>query len=353
MSPATSRISSKCSLRPGGSWKPRPSCSNLEMNWEVPARSPTDLFVVEANGASPADQTVTVIAWLVRPGDEVRAGQRIAEVESDKSVLDLSSPVEGTVHSILVEEGEPVGIGTVLALIDVGRQGVVRRSPIREEPGVPRLARRAIPSRSSRIAGAAAIKDVRSGDVPGVLRNGIARFPEFGYCPIVPETDSRTRSRGDSASTAAIGLPRMNRCSRWPSRPPESALEHEGLSIEDIDLIVCSTNTPIFTVPSLACLILHALDGGRERGETAAYDLTAACTGYLYGLSAGYDFLSSRPAGRVMVVTAEAMSHITDPADYYTTTHFGDAASATILHGRESEPAPWARLEASGDRRQG
>ncbi len=79
-------------------------------------------------------------------------------------------------------------------------------------------------------------------------------------------------------------------------------------------------------------------------GETAAYDLTAACTGYLYGLSAGYDFLRSRPSGRVMVVTAEAMSHITDPTDYFTTTHFSDAASATILYGRESGAGRWARL---------
>ena len=116
------------------------------------------------------------------------------------------------------------------------------------------------------------------------------------------------------------------------------------MSIDEIDLIVCSTNTPIFTVPSLACMILNVLDGGQGLRGTAAYDVIAACTGYLYGLSAGYDYLNSRPTGRVMVVTAEAMSRITDPTDYYSTTHFGDAASATILYGRELSATSWARF---------
>src|SRR5262249_6264418 len=109
------------------------------------------LFVVEANGASPADQSVSVIAWLVQPGESVRAGQRIAEVESDKSVLDLCSPLDGNVESVLVAEGESVAIGTALALIKPQGQGVVRRTPIREEPGAPRLQRRVIPKKTRTI----------------------------------------------------------------------------------------------------------------------------------------------------------------------------------------------------------
>jgi 2-oxoisovalerate dehydrogenase E1 component len=317
----------------------------LEMSWEVPARQPTDLFAVEANGASPADQTVTVIAWLVSPGDEVRAGQRIAEVESDKSVLDLASPVEGKVDSIVIEEGEPVGIGTVLALIDVRQQVVVRRTPIREEPGVPRLRKRSIPSQSSR--GAAAGAEESTTDEVGMSQaycaTGTRDFRNSDIIQLFPRRTVEEVSR-------RFGIDRRHRLAADESvltiavRAGRDALEHERLSIDDIDLIVCSTNTPIFTVPSLACLILHSLSSGRERGETAAYDLTAACTGYLYGLSAGHDFLRSRPSGRVMIVTAEAMSHITDPTDYFTTTHFSDAASATILHGRDLASGPWARL---------
>jgi 2-oxoisovalerate dehydrogenase E1 component len=315
----------------------------LEIDWEIPVRQPADLFVVEANGASPADQTVTVIAWLIQPGDEVRAGQRIAEVESDKSVLDLACPVEGTVQSILVEEGEAVGIGTALALIDVRGRGAVRRSPIREEPGVPRLRRRALPSRPRRAAATAESTMCEVGMSRAFCTTGSRDFRNSDITRLFPRRTTEEVSR-------RFGIERRHRLADDESvltiavHAARKTLDHERLSIEDIDLIVCSTNTPVFTVPSLACLILHALDGGREQVQAAAYDLTAACTGYLYSLAAGHDFLRSRPSGRVLVITAEAMSHVTDPTDYYTTTHFSDAASATVLYGHELDAGSWARL---------
>ena len=317
---------------------------DLEMNWEVPAPEPSDRFVVLANGASPADQTVTVIAWLVRPGDAVREGQRIAEVESDKSVLDVSSSVAGTVDAILVEEGDPVAVGTALALITPHGDGVVRRSLIREEPGTPRLARRALPARANRIARESESKAREVGMSRAYCSTGSRDFRNSDIVQLFPRRTAEEVSR-------RFGIDCRHRLAADESvltiavQAAGSALEHEGLSIEDIDLIVCSTNTPIFTVPSLACLILHAFDGGRGRCQPAAYDLTAACTGYLYGLAAGYDFLRSRPRGRVMVVAAEAMSHITDPADYFSTTHFGDAAAVTFLHGHDLEAGLWARLK--------
>jgi 2-oxoisovalerate dehydrogenase E1 component len=316
---------------------------DLEMDWELPAAVSGDRFVVEATGASPADQSVTVVSWLVRPGETVRVGQRIAEVESDKSVLDLSSPVEGTVESILVEEGDSVDIGTALALIDTGGHGPVRKVPLREEPGVPRLRRRAplrIPRQEqaavdprctevalSRVYCATGSRDFRNADV-------VDLFPKRTPDEILRRFGIERRhrlARGESVLTMAVGAAR-------------EALRRERLSIEQIDLIVCSTNTPVFEVPSLACLILNALSGGAARGDTAAFDVSAACTGYLYGLASGYDFLRSRPDGRVLVVTAEAMSEISDPRDIYTTSHYSDAASATILYGQEAGAGAWARL---------
>ena len=316
---------------------------DLEMDWEIPAAVPGDRFVVEATGASPADQSVTVISWLIRPGEAVRVGQRIAEVESDKSVLDLSSPVEGTVESILVEEGESVGLGSALALIDARGNGPVRKGPVRDEPGVPRLRRRASRGMAredenavdhpvteialSRAYCATGSLDFRNADVVDLFPK---RTPEeilrrFGI-------ERRHRLAGDE-SVLAMAV-----------RAAREALRGEGLSIGEVDLIVCSTNTPIFEVPSLACLILNALSDGGVRGDTAAFDVSAACTGYLYGLASGYDHLRSRPAGRVMVVTAEAMSQLSDAKDIYTTSHYSDAASATILYGRDAGAGGWARL---------
>jgi 2-oxoisovalerate dehydrogenase E1 component len=315
----------------------------LEMEWELPAQQPAGRFTLVAHGASPADQSVTVIAWLIQPGETVHSGQRIAELESDKSVFDLSSPVEGTVESILVAEGEPVPIGTPLALLSAESDGEVRRPAIHEEPGAPRLRRRPMPRKS---------RQKQSDERPATAEAGMSRV----YCA----TGSRDFQNSDVTKLfpkrtpdeilRRFGVERRHQLAAGESvltiavRAARAALDREALSLEDIDLIVCSTNTPIFTVPSLACLILHGLDRGRELHETAAFDIIAACTGYLYGLSAGYDFLQSRPDGRVMVVTAEAMTQIADPRDYFTTTHFSDAASTTILYGRELPGSRWANL---------
>ena len=64
-----------------------------------------------------------------------------------------------------------------------------------------------------------------------------------------------------------------------------------------------------------------------------AYDINAACSGYLYALQSGYDYLQSQPEGRVLVVTAEVLSPLLDPEDFDTAILFGDASSATILYG--------------------
>ena len=64
-----------------------------------------------------------------------------------------------------------------------------------------------------------------------------------------------------------------------------------------------------------------------------AYDINAACSGYLYALQAGYDFLQSKPDSRVLVVTTEVLSPLLNRADLDTAILFGDAASATVLYG--------------------
>ncbi|MFM8359008.1 MAG: thiamine pyrophosphate-dependent enzyme, partial [Verrucomicrobiota bacterium] len=87
---------------------------DLELAWERPAEVARDLFVLEAVGSSPADQNVTVLAWKVRVGDEVRAGDLLAECEADKATFDLRAPVAGRVEELLAE-GERVAVGHPLA----------------------------------------------------------------------------------------------------------------------------------------------------------------------------------------------------------------------------------------------
>jgi 2-oxoisovalerate dehydrogenase E1 component len=83
----------------------------------------------------------------------------------------------------------------------------------------------------------------------------------------------------------------------------------------------------------MACQILNGLSDGKTGAMLQAYDINAACSGYLYALQAGYDYLQSMPDGRVLIVTAEVLSPLLNPEDFDTSILFGDASSATILYG--------------------
>ncbi len=76
-------------------------------------------------------------------------------------------------------------------------------------------------------------------------------------------------------------------------------LAAQGLTIRDIDLLIATTGTPPTTTPSTAALILHDLSEGASDIYVQAHDINAACSGYLYGLQAAYDYLYTRPDRRV------------------------------------------------------
>ncbi len=128
-------------------------------------------------------------------------------------------------------------------------------------------------------------------------------------------------------------------------------LDQEGLTLADVDAVICCTTTPLTIMPSTACLILNALDPNRE---IPAHDIFAACTGYLYALAAAFDYTRTFPEARVLVVTTETISRVIDPTDFGTAILFGDAASATFVTGQECRTPPrfWTRrpvVSAKGD----
>jgi 2-oxoisovalerate dehydrogenase E1 component len=71
------------------------------------------------------------------------------------------------------------------------------------------------------------------------------------------------------------------------------------------------------------------------RAECAAYDVNAACSGYLYALQNAYDMLQQKPGARILVVTTEVLSPLLDETDYTTAILFGDAATASLLCGEQ------------------
>lgn len=112
----------------------------------------------------------------------------------------------------------------------------------------------------------------------------------------------------------------------------KAALENAKLAADQIDLIIVATTTPYVTLPSTACFLQHEL-GCRI---IPAFDLAAACSGFVYALVTGAQFLAGGQYRNVLVVGAETMTRIADPEDRGTCILFGDGAGAAILSAEDN-----------------
>jgi 3-oxoacyl-[acyl-carrier-protein] synthase-3 len=108
------------------------------------------------------------------------------------------------------------------------------------------------------------------------------------------------------------------------------AMKMAGVTAEQIDLIIVATITPDMPFPSTACLVQRKI-GARK---IAAFDLEAACSGFIYALEIAQQFIMSRTYDTVLVIGAEKLSAITDWKDRNTCVLFGDGAGAAILQNR-------------------
>ncbi len=105
------------------------------------------------------------------------------------------------------------------------------------------------------------------------------------------------------------------------------ALEAAGVAAEDVELIIVATITPDMFFPSTACILQDRLGARRA----AAFDLSAACSGFIYGLATATSMLQSGMYKNALVIGAECLSRITDYTDRNTCILFGDGAGAVVL----------------------
>ncbi|HWB41845.1 MAG TPA: beta-ketoacyl-ACP synthase III [Gemmatimonadales bacterium] len=101
----------------------------------------------------------------------------------------------------------------------------------------------------------------------------------------------------------------------------------KGLGPDEVDLLIVATVTPDMLFPATACLIQDQVGLTRAWG----FDLSAACSGFLYALTTGAQFIAAGAHRRVVVVGADLMSAIIDPTDRTTAVLFGDGAGAVLL----------------------
>jgi 3-oxoacyl-[acyl-carrier-protein] synthase-3 len=111
------------------------------------------------------------------------------------------------------------------------------------------------------------------------------------------------------------------------------ALARRGIEPSDLDAIIVATVTPDMFFPSTACLVQHKLGAKNVWG----FDLSAACSAFVYALQTGAQFIRSGAHKRVLVVGADVMSSIIDYTDRATCIIFGDGAGAVILEAAEND----------------
>ncbi|MFH1312780.1 MAG: beta-ketoacyl-ACP synthase III [Candidatus Eisenbacteria bacterium] len=134
---------------------------------------------------------------------------------------------------------------------------------------------------------------------------------------IVERTGIRKRHKAD-AQTATSDL---------AAGAALRALEDAGLKPDDIDVIIVGTATPDMFFPSTGCLVQKEIGARRA----AAFDVSAACSGFLYGLSIAQDFVTTGKYNKVLVIGAETLTKIVDWTDRTTCVLFGDGAGAAVV----------------------
>lgn len=111
------------------------------------------------------------------------------------------------------------------------------------------------------------------------------------------------------------------------------ALEHAGVKPEEIDVIIVATVTPDYLFPATGALVQKQIGAV----NAYAFDLSAACSGFLFALSTGSSLIESGRAKKVLVIGADKMSSIIDYTDRTTCILFGDAGGAVVLEGTDDE----------------
>ncbi|QKG84654.1 ketoacyl-ACP synthase III [Kroppenstedtia pulmonis] len=122
------------------------------------------------------------------------------------------------------------------------------------------------------------------------------------------------------------------------------ALQSAGITADQLDLIIVATVTPDMSFPATACLVQDRLGAGKA----ATFDLSAACTGFIYGIATASQFIQNGVYRHALVVGVDCLSKITDFTDRNTCVLFGDGAGAAVL-GPVEEGSGFYSFDLGGD----
>lgn len=154
-----------------------------------------------------------------------------------------------------------------------------------------------------------------------VTNNDLAKFVDTSDEWIFDRTGIRERRIADKGvATSDLG-----------AKAAQRVLEQRGIDASEIDLIILATVTPDMFFPSSACLVQNKIGASRAWG----FDLSGACSGFVYALATGAQFIQTGAHKKVLVIGADVMTSILNFEDRATCVLFGDGAGAVLLECAE------------------
>lgn len=129
------------------------------------------------------------------------------------------------------------------------------------------------------------------------------------------------------------------------TRAAQNALDNAGIEADELDLIILATVTPDYFTPSCSCVVQKNINAK----NAAAFDINAACSGFVTGTVIAKQFIETGLYKKVMVIGADALSKATDYTDRSTCILFGDAAGAVIYGASEEKGVMSIDIGAKGD----
>ena len=272
-----------------------------------------------AQGA--AETEATIIEWYVADCDHFDKGQVLAQIDSAKSVFDFEAPCGGTLIRLLHLEGETVSF----------------REPVMEIETCDSSMKDWIPPAAENIQA-----DAQPAEMPGVRTtptndNGAVLLGVGGYLPDRVVTNAELIKDFPEISEEYIFQVTGIRQRRWAAedeKPSDmafaaslEAIRKSRIDTKDIDAIILATTTPDVAMPSTACILQDRLN----LGGIPAFDLNAACSGWLYAVAMARGMILSAMAHNVLAVGVDMQSRLLDRSDRNTSFIFGDGAGAAII----------------------
>ena len=271
-----------------------------------------------AQGA--AETEATIIEWCIAEGDHFQKGEVLAQIDSAKSVFDFEAPCDGLALRLLHMEGETVPLSQ--PVLEIATADPSMREWIAPAAGTP----------AAIVCEEASPAPPRGEPSPGAVILGVG-----GYLPPrVVENAELIQSFPEISSEyiyQVTGILRRHwaaddeRPSGMAFKAALEAIRKSEIATKDIDAVIVATTTPDAAMPSTACILQDRL----SLPNVPAFDLNAACCGWLYAVSMARGMILSGMARNVLTVGVEMQSRLLDPTDRNAYFLFGDGAGAAII----------------------